>query len=178
MAKKMKLVSVIAALLTVVFSVMYWYTSLDLALTIAITFGTTAYHFIMRLTVGLALHSLLHNRVNYHLRWFAVSDREMALYKKLGVKKWKSHMPTYDPGSFDTKKHSWDEIAQAMCQAELVHEGIVVFSFLPILATIPFGALAVFVITSILSACFDMMFVIMQRYNRTRILKLLNKSNQ
>ena len=174
----MKLVFVIAALLTVVFSVLYGFTSMDLALTMAITFGTTAYHFSMRLAVGLAIHSLLHNRVNYRLRWFAVSDREMALYKKLGVKKWKSHMPTYDPGSFDTKKHSWDEIAQAMCQAELVHEGIVLFSFLPILAAIPFGSLTVFMITSIVSACFDTMFVIMQRYNRTRILKLLNKNNQ
>ena len=84
-------------------------------------------------------------------------------------------MPTYDSSFFDSKAHSWEEIAQAMCQAEIVHEVIVVLSFLPILAYIPFGALGVFIITSLLSACFDMMFVIMQRYNRPRIIKLINK---
>ena len=78
----------------------------------------------------------------------------------------------------DSKIHSWDEIAQAMCQAELVHEVIIILSFLPIFAAIPFGALPVFVITSILSAGFDAMFVIMQRYNRPRIMKLIVDSKK
>lgn len=177
MAKKMKLVAAITAVLTAVFSVLYCCTSLDFSLTMAITFGTMAYHFIMRLAVGFAIHSLLHNRVDYRLKWFVVSDREMELYKKLGVKKWKNQMPTYDPSAFDKGIHSWDEIAQAMCQAELVHEVIVVLSFVPILAAILFGELAVFLITSILSACFDLMFVMIQRFNRTRIIKLLDKGN-
>ena len=45
-------------------------------------------------------------------------------------------MPTYDPTLFGPQIHSWDEIAQDMCQAELVHETIVVFSFLPIVGGI------------------------------------------
>lgn len=85
-------------------------------------------------------------------------------------------MATYDPSCFDSKIHTWDEIAQAMCQAELVHELIILFSFLPIFTAIPFGALPIFVITSVLAACFDAMFVIMQRYNRPRVLKLIDKS--
>ena len=35
------------------------------------------------------------------------------------------------------------------------------------------GGYPAFIITSILAAMFDMMFVIMQRYNRQRILKLI-----
>ena len=81
-------------------------------------------------------------------------------------------MPTYDADLFDISKHSWDEIAQAMCQSELVHETNVILSFLPIMASVWFGALGVFIITSIMSAVFDLMFVFMQRFNRTRILKL------
>ena len=73
----------------------------------------------------------------------------------------------------DNRLHTWDEIAQAMCQAELVHEVIIILSFLPILAAIPFGALFVFVFTSILSAGYDAMFVMMQRYNRPRIVKMI-----
>lgn len=58
--------------------------------------------------------------------------------------------------------------------AELVHEIIVVLSFVPILASIPFGGLVVFVITSVLAACFDAIFIAIQRYNRPRIVKLIN----
>ncbi|MBO4355499.1 MAG: hypothetical protein J5850_01430 [Clostridia bacterium] len=80
-------------------------------------------------------------------------------------------MPAFQPALFDTKIHSWSEIAQAMCQAEVVHEIIVVLSFVPILFSIWVGALPVFLITSILSAGMDLMFVILQRYNRSRVIK-------
>ena len=70
-----------------------------------------------------------------------------------------------------------DEIAQATCQAELGHETIAVLSFLPILAGNWFGAYPVFVITSILSALFDLMFVAMQRYNRQRIVRLIKRKS-
>ena len=85
-------------------------------------------------------------------------------------------MPTFEPDCFDRTIHTWEEIAQAMCQAELVHEIIIVLSFLPVFAAIPFGALFAFVITSVLAACFDALFVIMQRYNRPRIVRLISKT--
>ena len=84
-------------------------------------------------------------------------------------------MPTYDPSLFDQTQKSWDEIAQASCQAELVHETIILLSFVPIVFSIWFGALAVFVITSVLAALFDTVFVIMQRYNRPRIIRLIKR---
>ena len=62
-----------------------------------------------------------------------------------------------------------------MCQAELVHETIALLSFLPIAAGIWFGAYPVFVATSLLSAGFDLLFVMMQRYNRQRIMVLLGR---
>ena len=48
-------------------------------------------------------------------------------------------------------------------------------SFLPIAAGIWFGAYPVFVVTSLLSAGFDLLFVMMQRYNRQRIMVLLGR---
>lgn len=84
-------------------------------------------------------------------------------------------MPTYDAELFLPEKHTWDEIAQAMCQAELVHEVIVVLSFVPSIMTIWWGAFEVFLVTSILAACIDLSFVMMQRYNRPRVLQLHNK---
>ena len=48
-----------------------------------------------------------------------------------------------------------------------------VLSFLPVFAGIKFGAYPVFIINSIVSAGMDLIFVIMQRYNRQRIMKIL-----
>ncbi|MFR7829957.1 MAG: hypothetical protein ACLU3F_00175 [Blautia wexlerae] len=62
-----------------------------------------------------------------------------------------------------------------MCQAELSHEVIVIFSFLPLLTVPAFGAFWVFLITSVLSAMMDLSFAIMQRYNRPRIMKLCKR---
>ena len=59
-----------------------------------------------------------------------------------------------------------------MCQAELVHEVNIAVSFVPILFSVWVGALPVFVITSILAAGYDLLFVILQRYNRPRVLRL------
>ena len=178
MAKIIKLTAAVSALLTVIFAALYIVTVADLLLTFAIIFGTTAYHFIMRLVVGLVINLIMRNKADYNAKWFRVSERELKIYHKLGVKKWKGNMPTYDPSLFDPRVHTWEEIAGAMCQAEIVHEVIVVMSFLPIFATIPFGALAVFIITSVISALYDSIFVIMQRFNRTRVIKHIHKKKQ
>ena len=46
-------------------------------------------------------------------------------------------------------------------------------AILPIAAGVRFGAYLVFIITSVLAAACDMAFVIMQRYNRPRLIKLM-----
>ena len=165
--------AILSVLLTMLLVVLHINTQNGVARTLAITFGTISYHFVMRLAVGGVINFLLHNHVNYHAHWFQITEAEQKLYEKIKVKRWKSKMPTYDPSCFDPKEHSWDEIAQAMCQAELVHEVIAILSFIPILAAIPFGTLGVFIITSILSAALDASFVMMQRYNRPRVIKFV-----
>ena len=175
MAKTMKITAIISLLLTAICTLLNVKTENNIVLTFAITFGTIAYHFCMRLIVGEFVNALLHNKVDYNKKWFYVGKTELSLYNKLKVKNWKGKMPTYDKSLFDSNEHSWDEIAQAMCQSEIVHETIVVFSFLPIVSAVWFSSLPVFIITSVLSAGFDLMLVIMQRYNRPRIIKLIKK---
>lgn len=175
MAKVVKGTAFVSVLLTIIFVILYQQSDMDLWLTMAITFGTIAYHFCMRLLVGLVVNLRMGNRANYRGKWYQLRPLEEKLYKILQVKKWKDKMPTYSPEIFSTKEHSLAEIVQAMCQAEVVHEVIMVLSFLPILAVIPFGEFWVFFITSLLAAGFDLMFVMMQRFNRPRIIKLLNR---
>lgn len=87
-------------------------------------------------------------------------------------------MPTYDPSAFDTKQHTLEDICIAMCHSELVHETIAVLSFLPLFAAIPFGAFPVFLITSLVAAAFDLSFVIVQRYNRPRVVRLIERQKK
>ena len=170
----MKSTAVLSFVLTAAFTGLY-FKNCAWALSFAITFATCFYHFAMRLLAGHLVNRRMRNRADYRKPWYQLRPFEAKLYKLLKVKKWKANMPTYDPCTFDPKQHSWNEIAQAMCQAEIVHEIIIILSFLPLFAAIPFGAFPVFLITSLLSAAYDLSFVIIQRHNRPRILKLIEK---
>lgn len=172
MAAIMKRTAGITAALLVLFALLYHIHSRGIFLSLAITAGTIFYHFAMRLLVGAIFDRTMKNRADYHRRWYQPCPWEPWLYEKLHVKRWKGRMPTYDPTAFNPRQHTWDEIAQAMCQSELVHETNAVLSFLPLLVVPLFGALPVFLITSILAAALDVSFIILQRYNRPRIIKI------
>lgn len=178
MSRVMKIISIVTIISTIIFSYVYITINKDIYLTLAISFGTTAYHFIMRLIIGYIVNGILHNKVNYNNIYFKSKKFEQKIYKIIKVKKWKDKMPTYNPEFYSTEKHSLEEIAMVTCQAEIVHELIIIFSFVPVLFTLWFNSFWVFMITSIISALIDTLFVIMQRYNRPRIIKLINLKNR
>lgn len=173
MARTVKLTAALSLIGMVILAVLYRKTACGVLLPLAITLGTVFYHVGMRLSVGLAFHLMMKNKADLGKRWYHVGERETAAYEKLRIKKWKRGLPTYDRALFDPRTHTWDEIAQAMCQAELVHETIALLSFLPIMGGIRFGAYPAFIVTSVLAAGYDMLFVMVQRYNRQRVAKLL-----
>lgn len=175
MAKKMTRAALFFMIGTVILTAFYEKTAYGPVLSLSITFGTVSYHLVMRLLVGGAFQAVMQNRADLYKRWYRVGRWEMAVYEALKVKRWKRRMPTYDNALFDPRLHTWDEVAQAMCQAELVHETIALLSFLPIAAGLRFGAYPVFIVTSVLSAGYDLLFVMMQRYNRQRIMVLLER---
>ena len=175
MAKMMKSIAVVSVLATLILTVLYQKMNIGLLLSLAITAGTIAYHFVMRLAVGGVVNRIMENHADYQNRWYQMRPFEKKLYEKLGVKKWKGKMPTYDPSLFSVKEKSLEEIIQATCQAEIVHEIIAVLSFLPLVAVIWFGSFMVFLLTSIGAACVDLTFVMMQRYNRPRLVKMAGR---
>lgn len=140
-------------------------------LSLLITCGTFLYHFLMRLAVGFLMPDRFTGREN----WFRQRQWEPKLYEKMNVQTWKKHMPTFDPDSFDLSKHSLNDVIAAMCKSEAVHEVIILFSFLPLWAALLFGAFPVFLLTSLFAASFDALFVIMQRYNRPRLMELRDR---
>ena len=175
MKKAMQWIAALSCLLTILSVVVYIQTRSPAVLPLCITLGTIAYHFVMRLAVGLAFQIGMKNRADYHKSWYRQKHWEGKLYDRLRVRRWKGKLPTYESRFFDPKIHTWEEIAQAMCQAELVHESIVLLSFLPLAASIWFGEFPVFLITSLAAAALDLLFVILQRYNRPRVVRLAER---
>lgn len=171
----MKALTLISIVITVITAVLFICFDSDVFLTLAISFGTTAYHLGMRLLVGNVYNLIMKNKTDYTKKRYNIHKWERKLYKLLRVKSWKDKMPTYDTSAFSVEEHCWDEIAQAMCQSELIHETNAVLSFLPVIAAKRFGSFGIFLITSICGALFDLMFVIMQRYNRDRIVKMIGR---
>lgn len=173
--KAMKSTMVFAVLATIVFTILYRITENGVLLSLAITAERSA--IILSCVIQLLGFSVIlcTNRANLSRKWYQQKKWEKKLYRKLHVKQWKNKMPTYEPSYFDLRLHTPEEIAGAMCQAEVSHEVIVIFSFLPLFTVPAFGAFWVFLITSVLSALMDLLFAIMQRYNRPRILKLCRK---
>ncbi len=173
--KKMIVFSLFLLVGLLVFGIVYYFVRISVLLTFAIIFGTCFYHFGMRLVVGHGIDAIFRNKINYNRWWFQERKYEMKFYNFLRVKSWKKHLPTYKPEYYDMRKHSIEEIIQATCRSEIVHEVSMVLSFVPVIFTIWFGALAAFLITSSLAYCFDSIFVIIQRYNRPRLRRLLKR---
>lgn len=172
MPKVMKTITVLSFVLTITASLLFRFFSEDIFLTLAITCGTTFYHLGIRLLVGFLYNVGMKNHAEYTKKWYQPWPWESKLYKFLKVSVWKNKMPTYDLFSFSRKNYTWDEIAQVMCQSELIHETNIVLSFVPLVASNWFGSFPVFLITSVCGALFDLLFVIMQRYNRPRVIKI------
>lgn len=166
MPKTLNFTAALSIAAAVLAGILFHFFERDIYLTLAITFGTVSYHLVVRLLVGLLFNITMNNRADYNRWWFRPRRWEAGLYRRLNVKAWKNKMPTYVPELFSKEKHTWDEIAQAMCQSELVHETCAVLSFVPLIASKYFGSFYVFLITSICGALFDLMFVVIQRYNR------------
>lgn len=168
----MKCTAAVCTILTALFAVLFYVTKADCFLTLSITAGTTCYHFSMRLLIGLVIPPAMKHNTDPEGFWFRSRSFEARLYRQLKVRRWKHFLPTYAPGSFSMGSSTIEQIIQNSCVAEVVHEVIILCSFLPLLFSVPFGAFGVFFITSVLSAAFDSLFVILQRYNRPRFIQL------
>lgn len=174
MARIMKTIAACSTAAALLASAAYVHFRPDWLLSVAITLGTIAYHFDMRLLMDGIVDAAMRNRADYRKPRYQPLPFEEKLYRRLKIWKWKGKLPTYSPELFSMQRPLADVI-QAMCQAETVHEIILPLSFLPVIAAIPFGSLPVFLITSILAACVDLLFIIAQRYNRPRLVRLMER---
>lgn len=171
----MKALAIGTAAVTLVLGLLFHWSRADWVLSAAISFGTTAYHFCMRLAVGYLVPKLTGYRFDPESPWFRSRCWEAKLYKVLRVKRWKGKLPTYAPSQFSLETQTPEQILRNMCGAEAVHGIIMALSLLPIGLSGVFGTPGVFLGTSLAAALFDSLFVIVQRYNRPRLARILKR---
>jgi hypothetical protein len=99
------------------------------------------------------------------------------LYRILKVKKWKTKIPTYDSRAYSLSKQNITKAIQMTCHAEIVHEVIAVLSYLPILFALIISKFGLFIVLSFVFSVIHLLFSIVQRYNRPRLV-LLNERIQ
>lgn len=117
------------------------------------------------------------NRFNCKSQWFSEKRFEKSLYKVLKVKRWKGKMPSYNPSSYMTKDSDLDSIVNTMCRNEVIHEVNALLSFVPILFSISSVLLQCLSLPQLLRAVW-IVFVVMQRYNRPRLVRLIERKNK
>ena len=144
---------------------------------IAIIAFTIMYHFWVRIIMG-NVSKLFKKYINYRQWWFKEKSFEKRLYKMLRVKEWKDKALTYNPESFSLKQHSLEEIANTMVKSEVDHWINEVISLSTLLFIIPWGRTWAFIISAVAAMIFDSQFIIIQRYNRPRILKVLEREEE
>ena len=138
---------------------------------------TIMYHLWVRIIMG-NVAKLFKKHINYKQWWFKEKEFEKRIYEFLKVKKWKRKALTYNPELFSTKNYSLEEIAHTMTKVELDHWINQIISLSTLFFAIPWGAFPAFIISAIAAMIFDGQFIIIQRYNRPRVVKIIERKNK
>lgn len=135
-----------------------------------VTSFTIMYHLWLRIIMGniTKLFGIRHEQV-----WFCERKFEKRLYKLLKVKKWKDKALTYNPELFDLENRTLEEVADTTAKAETDHWINELISLSTLLFAVIWGELWIFAVSAFLAMLFDAQFIIIQRYNRPRLIRLI-----
>lgn len=170
------IIGVSAVTCTVCF-VLYYASILKTAVILwtGITCFTIMYHLWLRIIMGNVTKLF---RVSYKSHWFREKNFESKLYGFLRVKNWKGKTLTYSPELYDVKNRTLTQIADTTAKSELDHWVNVLIALSSILFGIIWGQIRIFALTAFLAALFDSHFIVIQRYNRPRLIKLIKKQSR
>ena len=145
---------------------------------IFITLFMFAYHADIRILIGIVTNNLFKNKINIDKKCYKISTGEFTVLNKLGVKKWKSKFITMFKSQFEVAGFADIEgVLRNNINAEITHHLCFVFGLLAVLFGWMISAeeLWLYVITSVVaSLALDLPPILIQRYNRYRLLKIKN----
>ena len=133
---------------------------------------TTLYHIGMRLLVGGAFR--LWTPKNPEHKCFQERPWEKVFYRKIRIKHWKRLVPTYREEEFLFDRQRAAELLKSTCRSEAGHTVMLALNFVPLLFSRFFGGFWVFFITSLAAGILDLAPILVQRYNRPRLLRVLH----
>jgi len=128
------------------------------------------YHFGLRILFG---EITKHFQINYRHKWFQQRPFEKKLYRFLKVRNWKDKVLTFDPKSYDFQNRTLDQLATTMSKSEVDHWINEIISLFSILFAFLWGLFPAFLLTAIAAMLFDAQFIVVQRYNRPIVLRLM-----
>lgn len=156
-------------------------------LAVLISLLNTAFWFALHFGIAYLL-SLLPDKAqlklyDYNRPYFRVSEKETRRLSRLKVPLWKDRLPQFN-ALFD-KRHIGEvsaehikEFITVTCQAEIIHLSIAVLGFLSLLFPVIFNDMDLFPmylgIAIFIGLC-QIPFVLIQRYNRPRLLRVLKR---
>lgn len=147
---------------------------------IFITVLMFAFHFDFRALSGL-IFSAFKNKINVDNKIYNISEKEYQLLTKLKVKSWKDGFFAIDKKLFIIKtinKNNLEYVLKNNINAELIHIFCFFFGFISILigCLISIEEWYIYLITAIITSFIvDFPPILIQRYNRYRLLKIKNK---
>lgn len=133
------------------------------------------FHFGLRILFG-EITKLF--KINYRHPWYKTRKFEKGLYKLLKVRKWKDKVLTFEPENFDFQNRTLEQLATTMAKSELDHWINEIISVTSIFFTFIWGCFPAFFISAVAAMLFDAQFIIVQRYNRPIVIRLMERRNK
>ena len=146
----------------------------DVVLYTGVTAFTIVYQLGLRLLFGV-LTTSFKDKLDSKQFLFKERKFEKKLYETLKVKKWKKRALTYDPEAFNLRKNTKKQVLQTMLKSELDHWINELISLSTLAFALIWGKFGIFLVTCILAMLFDAQFILIQRFNRPRVERLIDK---
>lgn len=132
------------------------------------------YHFGLRILMGNVTKKW---KITHNHPWFKKRNFENKLYRLLKVRKWKDKVLTFEPEMYDFKNRTLEQLATTMAKSETDHWINEIISVVSIFFLFMWGCPAAFIISAVAAMIFDAQFIIVQRYNRPIVLRLIGRTN-
>ncbi len=139
---------------------------------IGIVFFMIMYHLWVRIILGWITRRF---KISYKSAFFRELPFERRLYRAMNVRNWKVKKLTYSPDSFVINPDSMESLANSMSKAETDHWINQLISVSSIFFFLIWGCFWGFFISAICAMLFDAQFIVLQRYNRPRALRVMER---
>lgn len=139
----------------------------------AVLTGCIAFHLVIWILSATIVVGIMRNKANDKFFLFRELSWEKKFYQFIRIRSWKHHLPTYAPKYYDFKSLSHTDLLGIISQTEVVHEVASLLSLVSLFGIIWFGHTLIFTTIAAIDLMTNLVYIILQRYNRMRLRKLI-----